>query len=325
MISSRVELHRFPLKEPFVISGQVFHDTNTIRVTLEAGGHTGRGEAVGVNYIGETPDGLASGAAAALAEIGNALSFDTLHEALPRGGVRAAIDCALWDLRCKQEGRRIWEILGIRPRAITTAFTLGIDTPDRLAAKALAARATGMLKLKLDADDPIAKVSAVRAARPDAQIIVDVNQGWTFDMLRQHAPVLAGLGVELIEQPLPRGADDALAGYASPVPLAADESCLDTSELAGAGAYDFINIKLDKTGGLTEALRLALQAQRAGKQLMVGNMAGTSLSMAPGWIIAQPCRYIDLDGPLLIQQDIEHAIAYTAGGEMSVPDRELWG
>jgi L-alanine-DL-glutamate epimerase-like enolase superfamily enzyme len=325
MIKASVENHSFALKEPFAITGHIWHETETLRITLSYDGKTGRGEAVGVYYLGETMDSMIDDAQRALSAAGDRLSLEYLQDLLPRGGARNAIDCALWDLRCKLEGRRIWEILDIAPQVLTTVFTLSIAEPDELRAKAIAAGAVKTLKLKLNAENPVAKVEAVRHARPDAQIIVDVNQGWTFDMLRDYGPALSALGVAMIEQPLARGQDQGLADYQSPIPLAADESCLDTSELGEAAAYDIINIKLDKTGGLTEALKLVQAAKAAGKELMIGNMSGSSLSMAPSWVVAHACRFIDLDGPLLIQKDIDGAIAYSPEGAMSTPIANLWG
>jgi L-alanine-DL-glutamate epimerase-like enolase superfamily enzyme len=184
---------------------------------------------------------------------------------------------------------------------------------------------TTRIKVKLDGEMPLERIAAVRSARPDAEIVVDVNQGWSFEQLVELAPGLEELGVAMIEQPLPRGGDAALEGYESPIPLCADESCLDTGEFEQAlSRYQMINIKLDKTGGLTEALELARMAQKWGVGLMVGNMMGTSLAMAPAFVIAQLCRFVDLDGALFLKQDRDHPMNY-AGGVVSPPSRELWG
>jgi len=249
---------------------------------------------------------------------------EELRRRLPAGGARNAIDCALWDLEAKLQKKSIWELTGITPREIITFNTVGIDT---LANMAQAARSldTGRIKVKLNAETPIERIAAVRSARPDAEIVIDVNQGWSFEQLRELAPQLHDLGVSMIEQPLPRGGDEALEGYRSPIPLCADESCLDTSEFEQAmRRYQMINIKLDKTGGLTEALDLAALARANGIGLMVGNMMGTSLAMAPGYVVAQLCRFADLDGALFLKRDRAHPMSCRAG-VLSPPAPELWG
>jgi L-alanine-DL-glutamate epimerase-like enolase superfamily enzyme len=247
-----------------------------------------------------------------------------LRKLLPAGGARNAIDCALWDLEAKRQGKTIWELTGICPGNTISVNTVGIGTPDEMA---LAAKAldSSQIKIKLDGELPLERVAAVRAARPDVDIVVDVNQGWTFEQLVELAPKLKALGVAMIEQPLPRGHDEALEGYKPPIPLCADESCLDTSEFEQTSRrYQMINIKLDKTGGLTEALDLAELAQDRGIELMVGNMVGTSLAMAPGFVIAQLCRFVDLDGALFLKQDREYPMSYSAG-VLSPPSPDLWG
>ena len=252
------------------------------------------------------------------------LGRDELRRVLPAGGARNAIDCALWDLQAKLEHKSIWELTGIQPGTICSAHTIGIGAPAEMAmiAKSLD---TGLIKVKLDGESPMARISAVCAARPDAEIVVDINQGWTFDQLVELAPRFADLGVAMIEQPLPRGRDQALESYESPIVLCADESCLDTSEFEQATRrYQMINIKLDKTGGLTEALELTGLALSRGVGLMVGNMGGTSLAMAPGFVIAQLCRYVDLDGALFLSKDREHPMSYS-GGVVSAPSAALWG
>jgi L-alanine-DL-glutamate epimerase-like enolase superfamily enzyme len=243
---------------------------------------------------------------------------------LPAGGARNAIDCALWDLQAKLENKSIWELTGIRPGPIRSAHTIGIGAPAEMAMTARALD-TGLLKVKLDSNFPLARISAVCEARPDAEIVVDINQGWTFDQLVELAPKFADLGVAMIEQPLARGGDEALESYDSPLVLCADESCLDTSDFEQAARrYQMINIKLDKTGGLTEALELAALALARGIGLMVGNMGGTSLAMAPGFVIAQLCRYVDLDGALFLSKDRENPMTYS-GGVVSAPSTALWG
>ena len=243
---------------------------------------------------------------------------------MPAGGARNAIDCALWDLEAKRSGKSIWELTGIKPVETISINTVGIGTPGEMATAAKQLD-TSKVKVKLDGEHVIERMSAVRGARPDAEIVIDVNQGWSFEQLVELAPKLKELGVAMIEQPLPRGGDESLEGYQPPIPLCADESCLDTSEFEQASRrYQMINIKLDKTGGLTEALDLARLAQAKGIGLMVGNMMGTSLAMAPGFVIGQLCRFVDLDGALFLKQDREHPMTYSAG-ILSPPSAELWG
>lgn len=321
-----VERHDFALSRPFVIAGQTFTSSDTVRVSLAEGGHCGRGEASGVIYTGETPDTIIAAIEAVRHEIEAGTGRIELQLLLPSGGARNALDCALWDLEAKQTDSSVWRQAGIEPRPLVTVLTLGIDTPDVMAARAAAARAHPKLKLKLDAETPIERVAAVRAARPDATLIVDVNQAWDMAALVDHAPRLAALGVELIEQPLPRGRDDELIDYQSPVLLGADESCLDLAELPLVwDRYGLINVKLDKCGGLTEALALARAATSAGLEVMVGNMTGTSLAMAPSHVVAQFARFVDLDGPLLLASDILPGLVYRAGGIVEPPERNLWG
>jgi len=252
------------------------------------------------------------------------LDRNELLELLPVGGARNAIDCALWDLEAKLSGKTIWQLTGIYPGEIETINTVGIDSVEEMARQA-GLLESNKIKIKLDGELAVERVAAIRAARPDAELIVDINQGWTFEQLTDLAPRFKALGVAMIEQPLPRGGDAELENYQSPVTLCADESCLDPTEFEQASRrYAMINIKLDKTGGLTEALALADLAQESGIELMVGNMVGTSLAMAAGSVIAQMCRYVDLDGALFLKQDREHPMIYNRG-ILSLPTRELWG
>lgn len=328
MLKVEAVAESWPIDGAFVISSAVITEIEMAVVRVERGGIAGRGEGV----VPETDP--AGGAAAvraidaAVARLGPYLTREDLQQVMPAGPARNAIDCALWDLECKEQGRRAWDIAGIEVKsAIPTAYTLGIDTPVVLAVTATRTTAWPLIKLKLGGGDglDVARVEAVREARPDCRIIIDANCAWTIDELAALAPELARLGVELIEQPLPAGADQALSGYKSPVPLCADESCQDRSSLPDVvGKYDFINIKLDKTGGLTEALALAHEARAAGLGLMVGSMVGTSLSMAPAMLIAQLCEFADLDGPLLLARDRAPAIGYE-NGAILLPSAELWG
>ncbi|RMB08752.1 dipeptide epimerase [Eilatimonas milleporae] len=327
-LSMQVAETRFDLKAPFAITGHVFEETRAVRVTLGKDGVAGRGEGDGVYYLGagETCEGMTAALAAVAADVERGVSLADIQTLLPPGGARNALDCALWDYLAKASAKGIWRLLRMTPRPVTTVFTLGLAPPGAMAAGARAAAAFPTLKIKLDADNPVERLTAVREARPDAALIVDVNQGWTVDQLRAYAPALARLGVAMIEQPLPRGADAALETYRPPVPLGADESCLHMGDFALASKrYSVINIKLDKTGGLTEGLRLAAAARRAGLDLMVGNMVGSSLAMAPAHVIAQMCRHVDIDGPLLLRRDVAHGLAYGNDGRVDPPQAALWG
>lgn len=311
-------------KAPFRITGYTFIEVRVLTVTITKNNITGRGEATGVYYRGETGDSMLTQAETVKEVLKEGLSREQLQHVLPAGGARNAIDCALWDLEAKQKGKSIWELTGIRSKEVTTVNTVGIGKPSEMAMTA-ASIDTSKIKVKLNGENPLECVQAVYAACPEAEIIVDVNQGWTFEQLVELAPKFIELGVAMIEQPLPRGNDAELEHYQSPIPLCADESCLDTSELEQASRrYQMINIKLDKTGGLTEALNLARQAQTKGLQLMVGNMIGTSLAMAPSFVIAQLCQFVDLDGPLFLKEDRDNSMSYT-GGHVSAPTPALWG
>lgn len=318
-----IEPHSFPLKFPFVITGYTFTNANTIRVTIQKDGHIGVGEAIGIYYEDETPETMTN----QLNEVlHNRLSHEELSELLPRGGARNAIDCAFWDLKCKTEGKSIFEMLEISIRPLSTVATVGIDTPDNMAARAIEYSKYKNLKIKLSNDAPIERLEAIRAVRPDATLITDINQGWTFKELKEYIPHCKRLELSMIEQPLARGSDDELKGFKSDVPLGADESCLDSNEFAKAAKkYDVINIKLDKCGGLTDALEIIRLSKLTGKGLMVGNMTGSSLSMAPSYVVGQFCDFIDLDGPLFLKEDVEHGLKYADGGIVSTPQPQLWG
>ncbi|PHZ85474.1 N-acetyl-D-Glu racemase DgcA [Paremcibacter congregatus] len=317
-------LSSWPTKAPFSITGHTFTEAFILTVILKQDGAIGRGEGTGVYYLGETGDTMLAQAETIRHDLAAGLTRDHLQKILPAGGARNAIDCALWDLEAKQSDQTIWELTGIKPSGVITVNTVGIGTPEEMAQTATLLD-TPRIKVKLDGERPLDCIRAVRAARPDAEIVVDVNQGWTFEQLKALAPKFKALDIEMIEQPLARGGDADLEGYSSPVPLCADESCLDRSEVEQASRrYQMINIKLDKTGGLTEAMALAHKAKVMGLGLMVGNMLGTSLAMAPGFVIAQMCRYVDLDGAVLLSKDRENPMRY-AGGVVSSPMRNLWG
>jgi L-alanine-DL-glutamate epimerase-like enolase superfamily enzyme len=321
-----VETVRRPLAAPFVITGYTFTHLDAVWVTLEHDGATGRGEGVGMYYLGENPETMTRELEGVRDAVESGATRIDIQSLLPRGGARNALDCAYWDLECKTSGQTIWQVLDITSQALVTVATIGMGTPEEMAAKARGFAAYPQLKVKLDSHQPLERLSAIRNARPEATLVIDVNQGWSMTELATYTPELANLGVAMIEQPLPRGSDNELEGYASPIPLGADESCLDLSEYEEAASrYDVINIKLDKCGGLTEALAIAERARGEGKDLMVGNMTGTSLSMAPSHVIGQFCRFVDIDGPLLLASDIEGGLDYLPGGLVSAPEPQLWG
>lgn len=313
-------------KAPFRISNRSWEGFDLIVCELRDNGRVGRGEASGVFYLDEQPDGMRAQIERVATQVVRGAGREELLELLPPGGARNAIDCALWDLEAKELGKSAWTLAGVEPRPVTTVFTIGLeDTPEAMAAKAADARDRPRLKIKLSADRPVERVRAIRAARPDAELVADCNGAWNFAQLQDWAPELARLGLALLEQPLPRGGDGALAQYDAPLPLFADESCLNLAELSFAAQhYDGIVIKLDKTGGLTEALMLADAAQKRGLRLMVGCMVATSLSMAPSHVLAQKCEFVDIDGPLLLSEDRGNGLRYE-GAAVTVPKELLWG
>jgi L-alanine-DL-glutamate epimerase-like enolase superfamily enzyme len=313
-------------KTPFRISNHSWDGFDLIVCELREDGRVGRGEASGVFYLDEEPAGMREQIERVATQVVRGAGREDLRDLLPPGGARNAIDCALWDLEARRRGQSAWTLAGVKPQPVTTVFTIGLeDTPQAMAAKAAAARDRPLLKIKLNADRPVERVSAIRAARPEARLVADCNGGWSFAQLKAWAPELAGLGLALLEQPLARGADEALAGYDAPLPLFADESCLHLGDVDVAAArYDGIVIKLDKTGGLTEALLLADAAKARGLRLMVGCMVATSLSMAPAHVLAQKCEFVDIDGPLLLAEDRASGLRYE-GAAVSVPKEILWG
>lgn len=321
-----IHIADWELTSPFRIAGNEWVNSRCLVVQLGEGGCIGRGEAQGVFYLDETAESIFAQAHAVAGEIRKGISREDLQELLPPGGARNAIDCAMWDLECKQSGKSIWQLTEINPKPVTTVFTIGLeDTPEAMAAKAAAAVDAPLLKIKLDGHLPYEKLAAIRTARPDAGLVVDANQGWSFELLEEILPRCVDLNLGMIEQPLARGGDEMLEGFESPITLAADESCLHCGELeTAARRYGMINIKLDKTGGLTEALLLAKAAKEKGCKLMVGNMVGTSLSMAPSFVVAQLCDFVDIDGPLLLKYDQPRGLNYNRG-VVDVFDPRLWG
>jgi len=321
-----VHVERWSTIRPFRISSGIWQANDLIVVELSRNGAFGRGEAAGVYYIGETIDSMLAQLEAVASNVRAGIDREALQHLLPAGGARNALDCALWDLEAKETGRSVWHLSGLGPRPVETAMTIGIeDTPEQAAASARAASVYGRLKIKLDADRPLERIRAIREARPDAHLVVDANQGWNFALLREVVPAMLDLDVKMIEQPLPRGGDAELADYRSQIPLCADESCLDERELAqAANRYQSINIKLDKCGGLTAALALAASARALGLGLLTGCMGGTSLSMAPAFVVASVSDLADLDGGLWQKHDRLPGLQFD-GGVAAVFPPALWG
>jgi len=340
----------WPLDKPFRISRGSRTETRVIVVTLTDGQHSGRGEGVPIKRYNQTP-------ASVLAEIESIKSAPNLHREqlqrlLPPGAARNALDCALWDLQAKISGKRAWELADFvkvhcrrrpvgdehashsepatertfGPSEVETSFTISLDTPEAMATAAKAVPNLPILKLKLGGDEgDLARVKAVRETAPKARLLVDANESWTPDHYQRVVPFLAEFGIELIEQPFPADADNILETLNHPIPVCADESCHTTADLSGLeNRYEAINIKLDKTGGLTEALLLAEAACAAGFKLLIGCMVCTSLAIAPARLLAGAADWIDLDGALLLSRDREHGLGY-GNGKIGLPSRQLWG
>jgi len=316
-----VTAEEFRLARVFTISRGSRTAAKVLTVRVSAGGVTGWGECVPYARYGESIESVTA-QIEAVGEVDRA----ALQDALPAGAARNALDCALWDIEAKQRGQRVWQIAGLaQPVAQITAFTLSLDTPAAMEAQARVHAARPLLKIKLGTPDDMPRLEAVRRGAPAARIIVDANEGWSADVYADLAPHLLRLGVEMVEQPLPAGADDMLAEIARPLPVCADESCHDRASLpALRGKYDMVNIKLDKTGGLTEALALRAAAVAQGYGVMVGCMIGTSLAMAPAVLVAQGAVVTDLDGPLLLAEDRAEPLEYDAAG-VHPPRAALWG
>ena len=317
---------RWPLRHAFTIARGSRTQADVVTVTLRQNGFSGRGECLPYARYGESVASVMAQIDSLRAGLAAGMTRAELQDALPAGAARNALDCAFWDLECKSAGQSIWQRAGLpAPHSLHTAYTLSLDTPARMQQMAQENNWRPLLKLKLADELDIARVAAVREGAPEARIIVDANEGWDEAMYLRQAPELARLGVSLIEQPLPAGKDVALAQLPHPVPLCADESCHDLASLAAlVGRYEMINIKLDKTGGLTQALRVREEATRLGLQVMVGCMVSTSLSMAPAVVVAQQASLVDLDGPLLLAEDRPHGLRYD-GSELFPPVPALWG
>lgn len=317
----------WPFKHAFRRANAVSTHASTIQVMVSDGASVGRGEALGVRYHDETPDSLLAqlDAVRGAFESRASVTREELQGWLPDGGARNAVDCALWDLEAKAAGRRAWHLAGIEVVPLTTAITLSVDSPENMEEAARQLGRHDVLKLKLEGDGDLERVQAVRRARPDVALIVDANQSWSERQLAEFVGPFHALGVSLIEQPLPVGMDGMLVDYDGPIPLCADESCQTADSLPElVGRYRVVNIKLDKSGGLTEALKMAALARELKLDLMVGCMGGSSLAMAPAFVVGQLCAFVDLDGPLLSAQDVEHPIRYE-GSLMHPPDPRLWG
>lgn len=328
----KVKTESWVYKTPFRVSRGSQAALDVIVVTLsDSDGCVGRGEAAGVDYDGETVPLMLAQIEAVRPAIefgidGAELNFATLADLLPAGGARNAVDCALWDLTAKRCRSTAWALAEIpAPHALTTCITLGIDTAEAVAAGARRYAGWPLIKVKVERERPLDAVRLVHGICPGASMIVDPNQAWSCELLNSIAPELKSLGVVLVEQPVPRGQDETLHGYTGQIRLAADESVADRSDLPDVQhLYQVVNVKLDKTGGLTEALATAREARSLGLGVMVGCMAGTSLAMAPGMVVGQLAEYVDLDGPLLHAEDREHGIAYDHG-RMGLPPTALWG
>ena len=344
-IEAREEV--WPLKQTFRISRGSRTEARVVVVSVSDGAYVGRGECVPIRRYDQTIESVL----AQIEDIKTArLDRQSLHELLPPGAARNALDCALWDLEAKRAGKRVWDLADFQAHCsrrplgdahaspseaatnawerdqVETAFTISLDSPEKMGSAAKAAAAMPILKLKLGGDDvDVARVEAVREAALKARLLVDANESWSVEHYRNAAPALNELGVELIEQPFPADRDDALEQLEHPVPVCADESCHTTVDLPRLKKlYEMINVKLDKTGGLTEALRLCKHARDAGFKILVGCMVGTSLGMAPARVLASSADYVDLDGPLLLARDRDAGLIYEKG-RVALPSSQLWG
>ncbi|MDE0696490.1 MAG: dipeptide epimerase [Boseongicola sp.] len=318
----RANPETFRLAETFAISRGSRDAAEVLTVCVEEDGRIGWGECVPYARYGESMESVADQVMGLPSE----LTREGLQETLPAGAARNAVDCALWDLAAKQAGERAWRLAGIeRPGPVVTAFTLSLDTPERMEASARRHAGRPLLKVKLGGEEDMSRLEAVRRGAPETRLIVDANEGWNAELYSEIAWHLVRLGVQLVEQPLPAGNDGMLAEIERPLPVCADESVHDRATLpALMGKYDAVNIKLDKTGGLTEALALRDAAREQGHDIMAGCMVGTSLAMAPAILLAQGATVVDLDGPLLLAEDRDHALEYE-GGRVHPPRPELWG
>jgi L-Ala-D/L-Glu epimerase len=325
MLTIEAREETWPLKEVFRIARGACTEARVVVVKVSNGEHTGRGECVPIARYKQTT-------ASVLAQVESikdvsGLDRDKLQRLLPPGAARNALDCALWDLEAKITGKRAWELANIAMvPEVETSFTISLDAPDKMAAATKAAANSPLLKLKLRGDDlDLARIEAVRNAAPAARLLIDANESWSPEHYRKIVPALKELGVELIEQPFPADADEVLESLDHPIPICADESCHTNADLPRLkNLYEVINVKLDKTGGLTEALHLCEHAREDGFKLLFGCMVCTSLGIAPARLLTSPADYVDLDGPLLLAGDREHGLAYE-NGRIGLPSWQLWG
>lgn len=319
-------IERWPIAGTFTISRGAKTEAAVVVATVRDGAATGRGECVPYARYGESVESVAAAIQALAPPFAAGLTRAGLQQALPPGAARNALDCALWDLEAKRRGEPVHVLAGLpAPTERITCYTISLDTPEAMQAAAERVAARKLLKVKLGRDGDPARIAAVRRGAPHAELVVDANEGWTADTLAANIAACADAGVTLIEQPLPADRDDALIGFRSPVLLCADESAHARPSLVGLrGKYGAVNIKLDKTGGLTEALAMAADAKLAGLRIMAGCMVGTSLAMAPAMLIAQQADVVDLDGPLLLVRDRAHGLVYR-DSTVGIPTPDLWG
>ena len=314
------------MRGTFRISRGARTETPTIVAEIEQAGRVGRAECVPYPRYGESNDSVVVEIETVRSAIERGMPRADLQDALPAGAARNALDCALWDLEAKLSGKRAWELAGIDPPPpVISAMTLSLDTPVNMAEAARASAHLPLLKLKVTGEGDLERVTAVRSGAPDSRLIVDANEGWRAEMLDSLLPALAELGVEMVEQPLPADSDDPLLGREFAIPICADESCHTRADLDRLqGRYPMINVKLDKSGGLSEALALVREARARGFRVMVGCMVGSSLAMAPAMLLTPFAEYVDLDGPLLLARDCQPGLRYD-GVTVHPPDATLWG
>ena len=326
MAELTVQSESWATRGTWTISRGSVNAVEVVVAELRDGPYRGRGECRPYPRYGETVESVVAALEGLRGDLAAGLDREALQSALAPGAARNALDCALWDLEAKRQGCRVWELAGLPPPPpVVTAYTLSLDTAENMRKASEANAHHPLLKLKLAGPDDLDRVAAVRAGAPDSRIIVDANEGWTLDFYRELAPKLIDLGVEMIEQPLPAADDSPLAGLDHPVDLCADESCHDRASLSDlVGRYEVINIKLDKTGGLTEALALKAEAEAAGFGIMVGCMLATSLSMAPAVLLTPGARIADLDGPPLLAEDRPEGLVF-ADSMIHPPAPALWG
>jgi L-alanine-DL-glutamate epimerase-like enolase superfamily enzyme len=323
-LAARIE--RWPIAGSFTISRGAKTEAVTVVAEVSQGGLTGRGECVPYPRYGETPEATLASLQSMQEPLSRGLDRQALQTAMPPSAARNALDCALWDLEAKTRGQRVWSLLGCpAPEACITAYTISLASPEAMAAATAKAAHRPLLKIKLGGDGDGMRIAAVRKAAPKSELIVDANESWTSDSLERNLAACAEAGVTLVEQPLPAGQDDALKRIRRPLAVCADESVHDRASLEGLRErYDAVNIKLDKTGGLTEALAMADAARALGFELMIGCMVATSLAMAPAMLLAREARFVDLDGPLLLARDRDGGLRYD-GSLVYPPEAALWG